>query len=711
MTLGERALAEAPIFDAGRSRRNRAPPPDDDDQRAADREWISHREEAIDNRRIAMQPLWARMDADYSDGYRQDPYNPPASDGIDAQDVYTDNAPRTLSDRVVGAITMALPLVRVQNEGDDKDQREINNAAESLALGMLGMANKRALKAGKPSVQAQLSWSAPNRGAWCIGRALLLKDRDGETIVDGKVFDPRNVVMQLTEDEPLWIAFLSQRNRADIRDEYPDFRFDDNDEPREDQEDRQSVTDYWWREDETVVDAEGNPVLNEDGTPIILRHYLNAVWTGDQFLKRRQDTFAEMFPIIPRAIGSNPGVANFDIRGGDDSQSRTIPGIEDFGDSVYGPNRRITKLFNRVMSLSQNMMAKASKGVYVHPSTMGDKTLDEPPTAGSEVPVATADDESLELLPTPEMTNSHQALIGTTSEAKIHGGLPLQSSGILQQAVSGRALNIMRSAEVQRVMPFLIPVQSCLEGMVEAWFAQYKTGRYRPLRVSGTGRDRVFFDREIPPDALEGQNPQTGEPMTHGPVTVKLVADFPEDRMEKWQIVAIANQPNPQTGEPVLSTQSIRDDVLEMQDADLERTRVFGQLARFSDPIIMLLMQREGALADGDQETVAFLEHRIRQQMERDAMQEAAQRFAFIQAMGTDPMAAAAAGIGGQGGRQNGAGGPGGPGGLNAQGSQRNVTSDMRPETMPLSGTVLGQPGAASEDDQRLAAIGLERGR
>lgn len=647
-----------------------------------DREAIRKITERIDSKEKAFQPLWKRMDSDYS-LWRLDSFRPHPSEGIADEDVYTSNAPRTLQETLGGFVSTAHRVVRVDNDAEQDEARDVNNNTERLGIGMLTLADELITESTLPGLQEQLGWLATTRGGWAAAKALLTKPEiTGETEVDITPLDPRHLVFQKGRRGLIWAAYITRRTRADIHDEYPDFTFEDTAEEEGPEENRQEkVVDYYFRRESPAYRAfiKLPPELRVglDGQPMPVPQrwrFMNGVIVDEQWAKRSADTFATQFPIIIRAVGYNPGVANFDIAR-TTGTNEAIAGMEDVGDSVFASNRGVYAATSRFLTYILDLTAKNRDGTYKVFSPGGVKTLDEignPAEKGTEIDLD-KDTEDVVLLERPQLAPDGQTGLAFFVEEEVDGGVPPQTSGLLPSAAtSGRALTILNSTVGRKVQPFLTPVELVLQGCIDALFGQYETGRYEPIEVRGKLHDNSVFNRVIKPEDIEG----------HGKLRVHLRAVMPQDDEAKYQIANIARAPGP-NGMPLNSDIFINDNIIELQDSNLEQARIFAQMARTGSHKMLLMSQLIAAQKQGHEETVALLTQDLQRLLEQEMMQDFARRAAFQQAFAQDPIQASADGMGGE--ESNGTGTP------------RSVTSGMAPQTMPLSGTLLGEGGGSSD--------------
>jgi hypothetical protein len=191
------------------------------------------------------------MDSEYEWGWKNIPFKPLPTEGIAQKDAVTTNGPHIQARKVSNGVAFAERIIRVEDDADNQEFRDQNNAYERLCIGMLENADRRLQNGGMgATVQGELAWYSVVRGAWVSARALLIKDDKGNTIEDVKPIDPRNLVYEQGQGEPLWAAIVTQRSKQDIRDSYPKFKFDSEDPVRDiddDNDENVRVVDYYWK--------------------------------------------------------------------------------------------------------------------------------------------------------------------------------------------------------------------------------------------------------------------------------------------------------------------------------------------------------------------------------------------------------------------------------------------------------------------------------
>jgi hypothetical protein len=603
----------------------------------------------VTNMEKANAPLFERMDNDW-DLYNLKEFIPMAGEGIRREDAYTSNRPKIVADKLVGSIAAAKLIVRVEVDANNEAQRDANNDFERLAIGMLKKADKRRETAGGTRVQTELGFRAITSGGYVAARALLLKDEDGNTVVDVTPVIPRHLLIQMGVNGPIWAAIVTLRTRYSIRDEYPKFRFEGEDDLDDDANRNEKVIDYYWR----------------DG-----KRFMNAVIVNRQFAKRPADTFAVSFPIVARAVGAHSGTPGLRSLSEDTPGMHVAPGVETFAESIFAPLRANNRFKNRLMSYRMTMAAKSVRQIQVVESSGGTRELSEAVDEdATEINLDIDNNEKVYPLEVRELTRDVDALSGFVSLEDADGSLPEQAFGRLPAPISGNALRILGSSVAERLEPFIRPVESCLEGIIEALAGQFETGRYKEIQVSGKTRDRLGFNRPVKPADIKG----------HDSVIVQLEPDLPTDRQEQWITANLAVQPGAD-GIPLASHITAREDILKLQDADLENERIFAQKARTSSEKMVLMMQLVAATRQGDTGTVEFLQKELQRIITDEAMQEVAKRLAFMQLIGQSPLGAAAQGMGG---------GEAGSNGSSPDGSGGGMFAGIRPEAQGLTGVAPG---------------------
>jgi len=406
------------------------------------------------------------------------------------------------------------------------------------------------------------------------------------------------------------------KTRSEIRDTYQGFMFtsESESEDQDDGDQLELVHDYYEYRKPTyapvvmTLDQMGMPV--ETGGEQLTGAYWNGVIINDQFAKPMEDTYAVKCPIVVRAVGSMPNLP----------QSQDSPdNTRFFGDSVFALNRGITRMVNRITSYKVALTAAAVDRSYTVSSRGGSLSFaDNPFKKGTPIAL---DPDNLETVQPIEA-----AQVGQTGESlSFQVNTDWAAGGLADHAISGTpppgglsaaALRLLGSNLGERTRPFLKPVESVIQGGLEALVSQYETGSYLPIKVSGKTNTNQAFDREIPPELIKG----------HGTLTVKLKQDLPQDDQLVWATAAMATQKDSQ-GDAMVSKQWARENMLGIQDSKLEDQRLSMERANASFPVLSLMKMYDSALARGEQDDAQILRMTIGQALSQmmSAQQNGAQ--------------------------------------------------------------------------------------
>lgn len=536
------------------------------------------------------EPLFNRMHKDYEKYWTLEDWEPDLDDQVMPEDAYTTNQPRVLAQKIIAFIAETEMVVRVPNDDAPKDQEERNKLTESISIGMLSNVDRRMRRNGDPRIQRQMAWHSVVRGRYVIARAFLRKRPNGETFEDILPIDPAQFVFQPGEEEPVWAAHRRQMSRGEIRDTYQGFKIGEGDDDDEVEE----VFDYYVRQD--------NPQAEPNSDDVFQRHpyiYKMGTLINEQWARPLFDLFTLSFPVIITPVGSDPHLAPRD----QEIASKYNNMIADFGESIFAENRHVWDKINRSASYIVDMVSKASDPPVQVSSTDGTKELEEGwNEKGAQVNTAVADGQDVKLMVTPDMNRSASVLLEFLQRDAIAGGIPPQGFGILDKPLSAVALRQLGNNLEHRVLPRMEAVQLCIEGCLEVLVAQYETGAFEPITVSGKRFDRHrFSNKVIEPDEIFG----------HDALTVSLELVLPEDETIRWNVANMAMAPTV-TGEPLTSLEYVREHILNIQDPKLLSDQNREILTRQTSPVLGLLDQYRSVVLDGDPMAAAAILDQIR---------------------------------------------------------------------------------------------------
>ena len=619
------------------------------------------------------QPIFDRMDDDYK-SYRMEPFVPDTREGIEPEDAYTSNEQRTLADKIEAIISGSEIIIRVPDEASDLSQRQSNDNLERLCYGMLRNADKRLHKQGQPSIIPQLAWFSTVRGGFVALRAFLRKDAYGRTIEDILPLDPRQLVIEWGDNGIHCAAYRVTKTRRQIREKYPKFKFGDGREDGDETE-VEVCYDYYYEDQEL---------------------FYNGLLVDKQWAEKPQMLYGVLdFPIKAVIIGAQPRLASVSQSGEKVNFSDTV---RDFGESVFASNRAINNSYNRLMSYAMTQTAQAADPPYMSESLSGDWEPDSTPFAkGAATKATTADEQKVVTLSTPDLRRDTQNLLAAMRQHITQGALPEQAYGILPAPLSSLALKQLGNNLEQKVYPRLYAVQSVIQYALEDMVMQFETGAYMPITVRGKRFDRVPVSGPVTPDDLVG----------HGMTEITMEPHFPEDENDRWQRANLAITPNA-NGQSLAPVKYARTKILKIADSDLMQNEVFEEMARVSDPIAAALQSFEAAQRAGDQALAARWFDKMKQMTIMEWVQVNQATMGLYQMMtGQGPQTPGQP----QQPAMNGQQPQGQVPAANPNGVPPTFSPQANASPSPEAGfnTTAPRPGGMTPENQRLAAVGLER--
>ena len=531
----------------------------------------------VDNHYDLTEPLRTRMDDDHK-LYRLEEFD--AGEGFQS---YTSNEPQVYADKLISWLTSAEMVVRVPYNNSEREERENNDAKERFLIGVLKAADDRLTERFQPGVRQQLAWYACLRG-WYAGRALLVKDEEGETYVDIQPCDPLHTYWGEGKHGLAGACYKTKKTPSEIK---AIWGVDVGGENADlDDDDAIDVYDFYDKED-------------------------NIVCTDDQVLKKRTKHGSEKVPVFLGPVGSTPLVQAITDTGNLDT-------MEDYGESCFKASRDLYDKHNFMMSVMLELTARSRKQGLKVKSRDGTKTLEEDPyKEGSEIALGQGEDvEPLGLL---EMAKESGAFMSLVAGEMQRGGLPHSIYGQLEFQLSGFAINTLRQGVESMLVPRLKALEWAYRSMFHLICDQYITGAFKSMELSGQDQNRMYFREEITPDMIKDS----------GDVEVTLIGQLPQDEMSKMSMAQIARE-----GEtPLLSDTFIRDNILGLQSADAMEDSIKMQVAETTLPEAQLWTLLQTALRQGREDLVEFyqgelmrlLTTKIAEQAQMQAQMQAAQ--------------------------------------------------------------------------------------
>jgi hypothetical protein len=506
------------------------------------------------NTRSALRTRW---DKDY-DLWRMKPYN--AGKGYYS---YTTNSPRVLADKVIAMICQANLLVRIPTDKLLGKDREIASNIERFLYGCLNVNDERLMRLNQPILRDSLAWLATLRGGFAV-RVFVKKGSKGETIPEIVPWDLYNTAYGIGADGAIWAAHTRKATQASIRDEYPDLKEFGKD-------DVVDVIDYW---DKTN----------------------NGVIVGNAWAKELEPHELDYCPVFVVFVGAAPSVIS-DIY--EDTEAERLQ-------TVYSANRLLYPSISKTLSDLQTIVRRGVKTPLMYKSADGKKTLDTDiyqVEKGAVIPLA--NDEDIRPIIQETMPRDAGALLQLLEGESQRGGLPATTYGELGFRLSGFAINQLQGSIITVVSPFIQAIgQRGYKLISDALMNQFASGGFEPIEVMGrTSRDEVFgypVKQRIKASDLKADwRPE-----------IDLVPTLPKDDAQRYQLANIARMGEP----PLLSMDTIRDEILNIQDPDLEREKIEEEWGAVI-PLIRLQNTFQSCIARGRLDKAALVMAEIKKIM------------------------------------------------------------------------------------------------
>ena len=520
----------------------------------------------VDNHYDQTEPLRSRMDDDHK-LYRLEEFD--AGEGYQS---YTSNEPQVYADKLISWMTTAEIIIRIPYGNSDREQRENNDSKEKFLAGLLKAADERLINRFQPTVRQQMAWFITLRG-WYAGRALLVKDDEGETYVDIQPWDPMHTYWGEGKKGIAWACYKTIKTPTEIKAIWGGELKGEGDES--DDDDGIDVYDFYDSED-------------------------NIVCTDNRILKKRTKHGADSPPVFLGPVGATPLVQSITDTGNKDT-------VEDYGESCYKSSRDLFDKHNFMMSVMLELTARSRRQGIKVKSRDGTKTLEEDPyKEGSEIALGQGEDvEPLGLL---EMARESGAFMGMVSGEMQRGGLPHSIYGQLEFQLSGFAINTLRQGVETVLVPRLTAMERAYKTIFQLMCDQYISGAFKSIEVSGQDQNRMYFSEEISSDTIKNA----------GDVEVSLVGQLPQDEMSKMSMAQIARE----GPTPLLSDVFIRDNILGLQSADQMDDSIKVQMSESMLPEAGLWTMLQAALRSGREDLAQFYQGELMKLFQMKRMEQ-----------------------------------------------------------------------------------------
>jgi len=467
--------------------------------------------------------LQARWEQDY-DLWRLQPYN--AGKGYYS---YTTNSPRVLADKLISMLVESHLLIRVPDEAIlNEEQRKVSNNVERLLYGALNINHDiLASLPGKPSLRAIKAWYAVVRGGYAT-RPYVYKNDEGKTIPEIAIWDIYNVAYGQDSKGVVWAAHKYQISGQQARDQY----------------------------DIKAGTAEVECLDFYD------REKYGLIVNGKLVKKGFTQHGLGYCPVFIMFVGATPPVW----------QKNYQYTRKHIGESIFASNRDLYPAMNKTISDLVTLVRRGVKVPMGFWSASGDKTLEEDifqVEKAAVVPLQTGD--KLEPIMTQTMPADATPLMNWISGDEQRGGLSHVALGELGFRLSGYAINQLQSTLSTLIAPFAECLERSYTLECTELLKQYtsKAKHFPPMEVYGrTSKNQAFgfpTPMFIKPSDVDGK----------WRLEVSLEPVLPKDDAQRYQLAQLAREGIV----PLLADETIRTDVLGVEDAMLEAEKIARQWA------------------------------------------------------------------------------------------------------------------------------------
>jgi len=231
------------------------------------------------------------------------------------------------------------------------------------------------------------------------------------------------------------------------------------------------------------------------------------------------------------------------------------------GESIYSSNRGLYDEKSRLLSILQtlDMMSFRAALQYVGPGGISAELPKEDPRAVGGM-IAVEGGGGFSLVPIQDIQNSSRMFLSMIENMIQRGGLPTIDFGNLNFPLSGSAIELLQSSKDPLFLPRLQNLAVWYQRASEMAIRQYKDKKIR-VKIGG---EKSY----ITPQMLEGDYL----------ITYKFFPVSPEEEIANYSKATAARE--------WYDPDTIRRDILKMQNPDEVKRKVDAYLAEIADPIL-----------------------------------------------------------------------------------------------------------------------------
>ena len=431
------------------------------------------------------------------------------------------NDPKTLYETAVALLSSYSPRFRLPlTINYTTEQKEKISKAERFLLGILRYLDNKQYARGQSYWLRELAY-------WiCSGWYavfVIVTEKDGKVDFRADLFDPITVYPEWDADGLIKLVRTYETDGRTAKAMAESWKVDISVDSA-----TVKVINYWRKKNDTVY---------------------NAIYVGDEVVKPLREEPFERIPIFVGAIGNPDRVSpDWFVRA---------------GENIIAANKDLYAYRNVLLSLMTQIVADTAYPNIITGSTTGEPVVKAEDVRGYGTVIPKRLEETIELLKHAATPPEVATIISFLGQAMQKGGLPDIVYGGAPFELSGFAISQLMASIRYKISPYLNTMQNVISEVATEFLNQYKKAKYPKVSLSTTNPKEIskglFFVEEFSPKDVPDS--------LYVDVIIPLVS--PLDKTQQIMFARQAMQP-PQ----LLSRETIWDDVLDVQDAEQEYTRI-----------------------------------------------------------------------------------------------------------------------------------------
>ncbi|GAG65887.1 unnamed protein product, partial [marine sediment metagenome] len=370
-------------------------------------------------------------------------------------------------------------------------------------------------------LREQMSWHEHARG-WITGRLITHIDNKESTEdeefpnFDLVIFDPLHMTWEAGTDGLVWACHHYKAPKAIIKKRW-DIKLH-KDEKEADVYDFYDDTNNW-------VVIEGNLTVVD-------------------FAKKKKKHGLDRVPVFVVSVGSMPFIQRKD--GGSTIEMR--------GDSILASSRGLFPVFNKSTSVMMDAAERGVSGSMVL-KTDEEKTIEGDPFKTFQI-IQIGQEDELKPLERPKAPEENGAILSIVQSELQQSSPPPIAYGIIPQAMSGAALNILSENMRSIFAPRTSALEQAYTWICEELLQQWEQKGAKGATFRGYDSNDKFFQTTIKPTDIDPG------------WFVKVICRprMPRDQESEIMMAMTASQPRGVGGMPLLSDYTIWEELLKLAD-------------------------------------------------------------------------------------------------------------------------------------------------